>query len=245
MFQAIPNRLQRASQLIKPIFPNVTTEAIQYELKRQGLLLKGDQQLDLDAWHIIEQQVNALQNEWQGPTVPVYIFPIAEDFSKNGIAYKNGICLFISNELTTQQLQALLTHEYHHSCRRNLLTEPLTLLDSILMEGLAEDAVETCFGKDALSPWTERYSIKEVQHFWNTHFISNLNQKEIQYRQAFLFGDPQLGLPQWIGYCTGYRIVQAFKKNYGPISTKTLLSIPSEDMLSVAGFEQIENRSND
>ena len=240
MFQEIPNRLQKASQLLNSIFPDAPPEAIQYELKRQGLLLKGKRPLDLDVWQIIEQQFKTLQNEWQGPTVPIYIFPIVEDFNKNGISYKNGICLFVSNALTTQQLQALVTHEYHHSCRRHLSTEPLTLLDSILMEGLAEDSVETYFGKDALSPWTERYSLNEVQHFWNTHFISNLNQKEVQHHHAFLFGDPQLGLPQWIGYCTGYRIVQAFRKNYGPISTKALLSMPCEKILALAGFEQIK-----
>ena len=177
--------------------------------------------------------------------VPIYILPITEGFSKNGIAYKNGIILFISSQLTTQQLQALLTHEYHHICRRHLLKEPLSLLDSILMEGLAEDAVETRFGKDALSPWTERYSTKEVQHLWNRHFILKLHQKGLPQHQVFLYGDPQQGLPQWIGYCTGYRIVQAFKTNYGPVNTKALLSMPSEDIVDVAGFERKENRSND
>lgn len=244
LFQEVPNRLELAYELVKQIFPNLPPEAIRYELLRQGLLQHGEQSLNLDVWKIIEQEATTLQNEWQGPTVPIYIFPIADGFIKNGIAYKNAIFLFISNQLTPQQLQALLTHEYHHICRRNLSKEPLTLLDSILMEGLAEDAVETRFGKEALSPWTERYSLKEVLHFWNTQLSSKLHQIGLQNHQVYLYGDPKIGLPKWIGYCTGFRIVQAFKTNYGPISTESLLSMSSEDILKFSGFEQKENRSN-
>lgn len=239
LFEEDKNRESLACELVQPIFPHTAPEAIQYELVQQGLLQKGKLSLPFNAWQLIDQQFKELQLAWQGPTIPVYIFPIKTGFVKNGIAYKDGICLFISAQLLIKELHALFSHEYHHICRRLYVAEPPTLIDSLIMEGLAEDAVENLFGKDALSPWTERYSLDEVRDYWQSHFIHALDQKGLPYHQPFLFGDAQLGLPPWIGYCTGYRIIQAFKEKCGPFDLKELLQIKAEAILDGAGFNHI------
>ena len=240
LFEKSTKREQLACDLVTPIFPGTPPEAIKYELMQQGLLTKGKISLSLDAWQLIDKQLRELMLDWQGPDIPVYILPIANESIKNGMAYRDGICLFISERLSMKELHALFTHEYHHMCRRLFSEEPPTLMDSLLMEGLAEDAVETLFGTDALGYWTQYYSLSEVLSYWDSHFVPALYQKGLHHHKSFLFGDKQLNLPTCIGYCTGYWIVQAFKKRCGPFSLKELIRIKSEDILDGAGFTRFQ-----
>ena len=238
LFEELKNREQLACDLVQSIFPWTPPEAIQYELLQQGLLQNGKLTLSLDVWQILDQQLNELRRAWKGPDIAVYIFPITSGFVKNGVAYREGIFLFVSTRLTIKELHALFAHEYHHVCRRLHLQDPPTLMDSLIMEGLAEDAVETLFGVHALSSWTQRYSLQEVQNYWDSHFINVLYQKGLTLHKPYLFGDNHLGLPPWIGYCTGYRIVQAFKQNHGPIGLKELMHMRTETIIDGAVFKR-------
>ena len=241
LFAEDTNRQQLTGELVKEIFPGTSPEAIEYELVQQGLLQRGKVSLSLDVWQIIENQLRALMLDWEGPDIPIYIFPIKRGFEKNGVAYKKGICLFISTKLTEKEVRALLTHEYHHMCRRVFVNEHPTLMDSLVMEGLAEDAVENLFGSDYLSPWTKNYSLDELQSYWESHFVTALNQRGLSLHQPFLFGDDLLNLPPWIGYCMGYQIVQSFKGPCGPCSVKELMQINAEDIIDGAGFRRNES----
>lgn len=236
LFLDIANRVQKAYPLVQSIFPATPAEAVQYELLQQGLLQNGALPLQLDAWSVVENQLQQLSAQWNGPTTQAAILPIQHGFIKNGVAYKHGICLFISPRLTLKELHALVAHEYHHICRQHHLNAPPTLLDSILMEGLAEHAVESLFGEHAISSWAKRYSLDEVNYYWHTYFIKALSLIGLHNHQAFLFGDAAQQLPAHIGYCVGYRIVEAFLLKNGPISPKQLLTIPSEEIALLAGF---------
>ena len=238
LFEKNKNREQLAYDIVKPIFPGAPPEAIKYELTKQGLLTKGSISLSLDIWPIVDKQLNELMTSWDGPNVPVYILPIAHEHIKNGVAYRDGICLFVSERLSIKELHALITHEYHHMCRRLLTEDPPTLMDSLMMEGLAEDAVEILFGSDTLGYWTQNYSMNEVQNYWESHFVQALDEKGLHHHIPYLFGHEQLNLPPCIGYCIGYRIVQAFKKRCGPFSIKQLMHMKSEDIIDGAGFNR-------
>ena len=238
LFEEEVDRQRLACELVKKIFPGKSPEAIEYELVQQGLLQKGRLSLSLDVWQLIEHQFKALMADWEGPDIPVYIFPITSGFEKNGIAYPKGICLFISTKLPVKELRALFTHEYHHMCRRAFVNERPTLMDSLVMEGLAEDAVEILFGEDYLSSWTQSYSLTEVQNYWDSHFVPALYERGLHLHKPFLFGDELLKLPPWIGYCTGYRIVQAFKEKCGPFSIKELMQMNAEDIIDGSGFRR-------
>ncbi|MER2000934.1 MAG: DUF2268 domain-containing putative Zn-dependent protease [Lysinibacillus sp.] len=238
LFEEETDRKRLAYKLLKDIFPGAPPQAIEYELVQQGLLQEGRLLLSLDVWHIIEQQLKTLMLEWEGPDIPIYILPITNGFEKNGMAYRDGICLFISTQLKEQQLKALFTHEYHHMCRRLFVHDPPTLTDSLVMEGLAEDAVQDLFSDDALNKWTKRYSLNEVRSYWDSHIVAALSERGIHAHKPFLYGDKTLSLPPWIGYCTGYRIVQAFKEKCGPFTIKELLQINSEEIVDGAGFRR-------
>ena len=238
LFEEETNRKRLACELVKEIFPGTSPEAIEYELVQQGLLQQGRLPLSLDVWQLIENQFKTLMLDWEGPDTPVYIFPITNGFEKNGIAYREGICLFVSTKLTEKELNALFTHEYHHMCRRAFVNEHPTLMDSLVIEGLAEDAVENLFGEDYLNLWTQRYSLNEVKNYWDSHFVPALYNRGLHLHKPYLFGDDLLSLPPWIGYCTGYRIVKAFKERCGPFSIKELMQINTEDIIDGAGFRR-------
>ena len=65
---------------------------------------------------------------------------------------RHVIFLFVCGRNSVEELKVLLAHEYHHICRLHQIetkeTE-YTLLDTMIMEGLAEQAV------------TERYTEKQ------------------------------------------------------------------------------------
>lgn len=59
-----------------------------------------------------------------------------------------------------------MTHEYHHVCRLGHLTKEekdVTLLDTIIMEGLAEYAVYERFGRSQTAEWTTWYTPEQLQ----------------------------------------------------------------------------------
>ncbi len=64
--------------------------------------------------------------------------------------------LFLTPLEDEKELEALIIHEYHHVCRMNKITKPIqeyTLLDSMVMEGLAEYTVENYCGKNYNAKW--------------------------------------------------------------------------------------------
>ncbi len=71
--------------------------------------------------------------------------------------------LFIARGLEKEELKALLAHEYNHVCRLqyvNKTLDEMTLRDSLILEGLAECAVEELYGDKWLAPWLKHYSKK-------------------------------------------------------------------------------------
>lgn len=236
LFENTVNRDLLVRDLLLPIFTGVPPEAIQYEILQQGLMQNGKILLTLDVWALVNHQLQQLMHVWDGPDIPIYILPIKNGFVKNGVAYQNGICLFVSPRVTIKELHALFSHEYHHMCHRQFIKEPPTLLDSLIMEGLAEHAVEELFGEHALSSWTKLYTMDEVKSYWQTHFVSALQIKGLHNHKPFLFGDELVGLPPWIGYCAGYRIIQSFLEKHGPMNQIELMKMDAFLLTEMAGF---------
>lgn len=221
---------------LQKVFPWASKEAIQYELLCNGLFQPFEWQCagrllqHEEIWSIVEQEYERLRALWQGPDVEIYILPItAGTPNKNGIAYPNGLFLFVSEMLHVEELRALLAHEYNHICRLHYVKrEPsqLALQDSLVMEGLAECAVEELYGMQWLSPWTRRYTVEQIQPIWTEHFLPSLQLINVEKHQPFLFGNYEK-LPSWIGYCIGYRIVKSFQQA-NSFTSMQLLHMPTE-----------------
>ncbi len=196
----------------------------------------------------VHSEIENLRSLWKGPDIPIYIYPLTKhrpiidgiEAKKNGVTYNNVIFLFISAELEAKELTALLAHEYHHICRLNYLNkapQEIELIDSLIIEGMAEWEVEKLYGERWLSPWTKRYSFDEVKALWQKSFIPNLHLQGVKNHHSFLYGDEKLGLPRWIGYCLGFRIIESYVNNVGPIESKFFYQVSSDKILEGSDFK--------
>ncbi|MBG9757822.1 DUF2268 domain-containing protein [Lysinibacillus sphaericus] len=226
-------------RLIK-LFQEGYTEEIHFELQQQGLFLPEEEinlkrLKQMNVWGCVEQEFMYLQQKWNGPAIPIYIFPITRQqniTNKNGVAYPHSLFLFVG-EVEKQELQALLAHEYNHVCRLHYLKKSLdemTLLDSLILEGLAECAVKDLYGDRWLAPWLTNFTFEKLIKLWKSQFLPNLQLQGLEKHRPFLYGGE---LPLWIGYCIGYQIVRSYMKN---LSSQLPLLITSQDILAGSEF---------
>ncbi|RFU68030.1 hypothetical protein D0469_13130 [Peribacillus saganii] len=193
----------------------------------EGLLKKN-------VWGKISEYLKSYQEKWKGPDVPVFIFPLqpkglfsrrTED--KSGLAFKDKLFLFINPGIPEKELEALFVHEYHHVCRLNKSKkreEDFTLLDAMVLEGLAEQAVETYVGPAYLARWTSLYSDRTVRKLYERYLKDHINiKKNDSMHDELLYGAN--GKPFMLGYCTGYRIVNSCKEIKGLDSFQTLAEV--------------------
>ncbi|WP_068985002.1 MULTISPECIES: DUF2268 domain-containing protein [Lysinibacillus] len=208
------------SRLVE-IFNGGYPEELQFELQQQGLF-QPHEKIDIkklkeqNVWEVVQKEFIYLKKRWSGPNIPIYIFPITQEqtmTNKNGVAYPNALFLFIG-ELEKEELKALFAHEYNHVCRLQFLNKTLdevSLLDSLILEGLAECAVEEIYGDKWLAPWLSYYSLDKMLKIWKKRFLPKINIQGLDNHIEFLYGGK---LPKWIGYCIGYEIVRSYIKNF-------------------------------
>lgn len=193
-------------------------------------------------WEKVGNEQLHLQEMWGGPNVPVYIFPsdtknlkLKQDFNgKSGLAYRDKLFLFISAENIEKEIKALFTHEYNHVCR--LAKSPkkekdYILLDTIIMEGLAENTVRERFGKKFIANWTSYYTNEELERMWTKLVFPNRKRTRIDSKhQDILYG--LRSYPKMLGYCIGYYLVKKYLDENN-LSCKDLLSIPTEQIAQI------------
>lgn len=217
------------------IYSHLTTHGMylntQYKRADQLQILK-----DKTAWAVMELEFNKLQEEWSGPDVPVFIFPAdvnrtiqKETGGKSGLAFNDKLFLFISDHTTETELKALLTHEYNHVCRLTQLPKKeadYILLDTIILEGLAENAVLNRLGRHSVAPWVTYYDNWELEKIWRT-IVSPNKHLPIWHptHQHILYG--QRLYPKMAGYAVGYYIVKKYIETHS-LSTSELLDLPSK-----------------
>ncbi len=187
-------------------------------------------------WELVQNEVQILQNSWKGPDIPIFIFPSdisnqilnVEFNGKSGLSFKDKLFLFISEENTEAEIRALLTHEYNHVCRLVYYLKhekDYTLLDTIILEGLAEIAVHERFGEDFLASWTSLYSDKELLNMWEKLMIPNHSILKTDHKHhELLYGSTTY--PKMAGYSVGYFLVKEYMK-INHFTSKDLLSTES------------------
>lgn len=233
-------------------FPDATVYEIHHHLIQNGLFLPNpsDQKVisqlcSAKHWEVAAATLAQLKQEWNGSAVHVLIFPanmeneqLQNDFQgRSGLAYQDKILLFISAHTSEAALQALIIHEYNHVCRLNFLNkkeQDITLLDAMVMEGLAEAAVAERLGKKYLTPWTSMYSLKYAQACWKKWIKPNIDIKKPNFRhQCLMYGGEQI--PKWLGYNIGFHLVQSYMENTGS-DTQHLLHLSSKEVHSGSVF---------
>ncbi|MBP1968471.1 uncharacterized protein YjaZ [Virgibacillus natechei] len=193
-------------------------------------------------WHIVQDESQKLRKLWSGPNIPIFIFPsdtsnrkLKQDFNgKSGLAFKNKLFLFISNENKEEEIRALFAHEYNHICRLSKFKKSekdYVLLDTIILEGLAENAVREKFGEEYLANWTAYYSNEELKKLFN-HLILPKKDVHNQERkhQEILYG--LRFYPKMVGYSVGYYLVKKYIDENNTLS-KDLLSFPTSKIAQI------------
>ncbi|PAD38403.1 DUF2268 domain-containing protein [Terribacillus sp. 7520-G] len=222
-------------------FPGASASEIYDYLVRHGmyrpLKKRGEQLLDQKVWEIVKQDEAFLQKEWGGPDIPIFIFPSdvhnewlqAQLGGKSGLAFGDKLFLFISPKNTEEEIKAIFTHEYNHVCRLNHFDKKegmYTLLDTIVLEGIAENAVRERLGEELTASWASFYSDKEIAKMWADYILPKRRLlREEQEFQAILFGHRKY--PKMLGYCAGYHVVKRYMER-NSLSSKDLLPVEAD-----------------
>lgn len=197
-----------------------------------------------NAWGLAEKIFLKYKNKWAGPDIAVYIFPAAggglftRSKGKSGVSFKNMLFLFLPADINEKELEALFIHEYHHSCRMNSQKKSLedyTLLDDIIMEGLAEHAVEMHCGKQYRGKWCTLYSKEEIMGFWEKILKKHLTVKKAErIHHKLLYGEKPY--PSLLGYAAGYEIISQYREKKS-FSTKLSFIMPAESFVKPTLFK--------
>lgn len=192
-------------------------------------------------WEKVDSFYKKYKKEWNGPDIPIYVFPIDDgnrfsikkSMSKSGVSFPDKLFLFLTNFEDDKEIEALFVHEYHHVCRMNGLNkavEEYTLLDSLIMEGLAEDAVHEHLGKLYVANWSKELSNENFEQYWKKYLKEHLTvKKRDSLHDHLLFGKGFV--PKMLGYTCGYHLVRTYRKKKH-FTTKTSFVLESEIFLN-------------
>jgi len=187
---------------------------------RNNLTKMEEQQV----WEKVERIFTKYSRKWDGPDIPIFLFPLAHSGSffvrevknKAGVSFPDKMFLFLSNYEDTKEIEALFVHEYHHVCRMHKLAkkvEDFTLMDSLIMEGLAEYAVLKSCGQEYLAGWCRMYTESELSRFWERYIQNELDIKKNDRRHdELLYGRGRF--PTLLGYAVGYNIIGNYYKKH-------------------------------
>jgi uncharacterized protein YjaZ len=196
-------------------------------------------------WRVTEKIHDKYKRKWKGPDIPIFIFPMDQSNSrllkegkgKSGLSFFDKMFIFLNPVDDEKELEALFVHEYHHVCRMQAQKknpEEYTLLDSMILEGLAEHAVGENCGEKYTGEWSRRYSTKVLGELWHKEIENKLSiMREDRQHDEILFG---LGShPRLLGYAIGYEIVKQYKQQ-GSFSEKASFMLPSIEFTKFIKF---------
>lgn len=195
---------------------------------------------ELNSWNTAERIFQGYRKKWKGPDIQVFIFPAAvnnslfykKDGGKSGVAFKDKLFLFLPPLEDKKEIEALIVHEYHHTCRLNRQKKEIkdfTLLDSIVLEGLAEHAVAVQCGESYLAKWCHYYTQEEINTYWEKFLSKELRvTKNKKLHDEILYGFKEY--PKMIGYAAGFEIVSRYYKDK-KLRIEETFKLPSEQFL--------------
>lgn len=238
-------------EMLRSYFSKASAAKIYEYLKMHGMyrpLRQGREQVDAlqknKVWEIVQKDYLTLQKSWGGPDIPIFIFPtdvtnrkIQRDFNgKSGVAFKDKLFLFFTEQNTEKEMSAVLTHEYNHVCRLAKFRkseDQYVLLDTIILEGLAENAVRERLGTGYLANWTSYYTDEELEKMWTVLLRPNKNIKKTDRKHLELLYGLRRTYPNMLGYCVGYYLVKKYMEE-NKLSSKELFPQPTH---IIAGIE--------
>lgn len=123
------------------------------------------------------------------------------------------------NDTSLEKIPFAAVHELHHNVRyANVTWNPMTVTvgEHVVAEGLAEAFVRELAGERAMGPWATALSGAALDRAYEK-ITADIDVAGMQYLTGYVLGDgaaqrmgqPAVGLPDFAGYPTGLRIVDA------------------------------------
>lgn len=228
---------------LAPYFSQEDTLTIQQYLIQHGMFYPNttdcstiNHMINDCFWERITSEVKRIEENWSECTGAIFIFPsdsTNSDLQENwqgvsGVSFADKLFLFLSTTASQTQLQALLTHEYSHVCRLQYLEKNkqlLTLADSLILEGIAETAVEQLIGSTYMSPFIHLYDHTALTEIWRKWISTHLQlPNSSPQHHAIMYGNEQI--PKGAGYAIGYALICRYLQQH-PVSLKALLTLPT------------------
>jgi uncharacterized protein YjaZ len=172
----------------------------------------------------------------------LFILDENDDFVKsklNGVSaftdWDGKMCFAVFPEENVRStIKSVVTHEYHHHWRISelgLKENCETLLDRMVLEGLAEHFVKTRLGNEYLGPYKDALSESQAKTIWESTYKNHIYDKGTS-TDLYMFGSKDKSLPFWGGYSLGYYLIKWFLDKNNDISIKDLTSLQSEKFIS-------------
>ena len=175
-------------------------------------------------------------------SLSVFIFPwLGEKYDTvfggvNGFApYAITVHLFISlTKFSPRSLKETLAHEFSHAVffyyRKSSLE--LTLLETLVFEGLAENFREEVMGGKP-SLWSTTINKKQCLLALFS-LKQSLHSREYDLYRNVFFGGKKY--KRWTGYSIGYKIIKSFRKAYPKKSWKEIMKMKPETIFAMSPF---------
>lgn len=130
-------------------------------------------------------------------------------------------------------LQSTVVHEYHHHyrIRKTRMTDSnISLLESLVREGMAEHFVREILGEKGGGPWSNALSDSDAKELWYSRYHEHLEDRG-DAANPYVFGGGDSGLPLWAGYSLGYHLVRWYWNTHPGISMTDLSTTRAQDFL--------------
>lgn len=128
-------------------------------------------------------------------------------------------------------LLSTLVHEYNHVWRLSARLSDETLLDKLILEGLAEHFVAHVLGATHQGPWVQVLTDEKARALWASTYQSRMDLTGDDAIGPYLFGKKELDLPRWAGYSMGYHLVQWYRNAHPNVTIHELTLMPSKNFI--------------
>lgn len=150
------------------------------------------------------------------------------------------------NDYNIPRIPGLVVHEMHHLIRLRLFPWDMantSVADYIIHEGLAEAFAASLFGEDCVGYYVTDITDDELETARRL-IGDGLDKTGFGVIRSYIFGDhwagqfgigDKIGMPNYGGYATGYRVVKAFMERTGTtIEDTTFLS--AQEIVAQSGY---------
>lgn len=148
--------------------------------------------------------------------------------------WQNTIKLYVdTNDFSFESLRETIAHEYNHAIFfQNIPSAQKTILDSVIMEGLAENFREVAVGGEP-AEWSTALKNNEIVEALGKLKGSFDAYDYNIYNDLFYGGDR---FQRWTGYSIGYQVVKSYLKQKDNIAWEKVMNTDPQKILEGSEF---------